>query len=136
MSEFAALETIYRIIDRWFNDENCRGLFATETGWQRKAEINWYAYFVLLFAQVEKHIVEEFNNSIYNDAEARFAHRVNILYSQGTPMAERILELYSYRNEIAHGYIDPYYWPRVVAQDSAPVAFDDDLRFLRKVLET
>ncbi|MCA9441923.1 MAG: hypothetical protein KC964_14040 [Candidatus Omnitrophica bacterium] len=74
----------------------------------RMSELNDYAYFILLFGQLEDFVNRKYEETIgqWDDPfeVTAFAHRVNLLYDQESEVTESILFYYDIRCDIAHGY--------------------------------
>lgn len=74
--------------------------------WLRKLELTRYAFFVLLFGQLEDFINHEYEQIIGPAEEVAFIHRVNCLFDENDEIAEAIKEYYSLRCDIAHGHAE------------------------------
>jgi hypothetical protein len=109
------LDSIYRT----YTETNCslrerelKGERPKETTWPRMVEINDYAFFVLLFGQLEKLINREYEQSVGALRETScescgrllpFLHQVNTIFSEDRETIESISDYYELRCEIAHG---------------------------------
>lgn len=102
------LDEIYQtwlITHDWLLEEEMHERLPEVGRWERKTELNDYAYFVLLFGQLEDHVNEEYALAIGPAEGEAFMHRVNCLFDEGSLTAERINDYYLLRCEIAHGNI-------------------------------
>ena len=133
MSDFEEIRRVLVTTESWFDSVACQSVLASEGDRRRGIEINRYAYFVLLFAQLERNIKEAFDRDIGGDPLARLEHRVDVLFDSGSPAAERIMDLYWYRCEIAHGNVAPEFWPRF-SHAGASTQFVEDIEFLRGMM--
>lgn len=76
---------------------------AYDVGWERMSELNQYAYFILLFGQIEDFVDREYEEFHGSGDDSAFIHRVNVLFDQDSEQAELIREYYKLRCDIAHG---------------------------------
>ena len=104
------LDEIY-LTNRWFADRLAEmaplGKPGNGIAWERMSELNDYAYFVLLFGQLEDFIDREYEEFVGPCEETTFMYRVNMLYDEGGEEQEIISHYYGLRCEIAHGYAEP-----------------------------
>ena len=96
----------YLTLDGWLKSQEAESPPVAAIPWLRMSELNDYAFFVLLFGQLEDCINQEYEQSIGPWEEAAFEHRINCLFGKSSAQAEIIMEYYDLRCDVAHGYAE------------------------------
>lgn len=103
------LDEIYQThlaIDDWLQSEVTQKQHTAVIPWPRMSELSDYAFFVLLFGQLEDYINQEFAQRIGPWQESAFEHRVNCLFENESAQAELIMDFYDLRCAVAHGHAE------------------------------
>jgi hypothetical protein len=96
----------YRTLDEWLASQKKQARPSGVIPWWRMSELNDYAFFVLLFGQLEDYINREYEQQIEPWEDASFAHRVNCLLGRDSKETGLILDYYDLRCDIAHGHAE------------------------------
>ncbi|MCX7046055.1 MAG: hypothetical protein NTX50_11295 [Candidatus Sumerlaeota bacterium] len=96
----------YKVIDDWLWAQKAPAVVFLSASRKRMAEINDYAFFVLLFGQLEDHINREYEQWVGSWEETAFTHRVNCVFEGDTLRVAIIKNYYEIRCDIAHGHAE------------------------------
>ncbi|MCX7046202.1 MAG: hypothetical protein NTX50_12045 [Candidatus Sumerlaeota bacterium] len=150
MSYIRHIYAAYLHSDAAFDEQEARAHSTQrKEQWTRKRELNNYAYFILLFTQLEDHINEECRKLIVRKSAAgtwrgkrlwdsielenlNFKQRVALLAEKGGTDFNKITEYYKVRCEIAHGDSSPRrtFRGRLI---HIPTIFGDMTDFLKRL---
>lgn len=106
-----SIYTSYSLINRWFDTPGLHSGYNGAVPWNRLRELNDYAYYVLIFAQLEELVSFEFECKRDHDFEIQrlqsgkvdFMRKVFIVFENYPQTITMIEFLYDLRNAIAHG---------------------------------
>jgi hypothetical protein len=72
----------------------------------RMSELNEYAFFVLLFGQLEDYVNQEYVEFMGSLTDQGFEARVGVVFDEDSETAELITDYYHVRCAIAHGHAE------------------------------
>lgn len=96
----------YQALSGWLGSQEAAGRPAVALSWLRMAELNDYAFFILLFGQLEDCINLEYEQTIGPWEDAAFEHRVNVLFGRLSAPTQLIMGYYDLRCAVAHGHAE------------------------------
>ena len=83
----------YVVLCGWLDSQETHDPPASGIPWLRTFELTDYAFFVLLFGQLEDYINQEYEQLLGRPwEEAAFEHRVNCVFAENDESAELIMD--------------------------------------------
>lgn len=106
MSFLDEINQTYQALSGWLGTQEAAGRPVATLSWLRMAELNDYAFFILLFGQLEDCINQEFEQTVGPWEDAAFEHRVNVLFGRLSAPTQLIMDYYELRCAVAHGHAE------------------------------
>lgn len=134
----------YSLVNGWFNEESLQNQHRDSHSWLRMKELNDYAYFVLLFAQLEDDVNYQFQRKKDQDFEIErrypgkidFMEKLDVVFNGKRTIHNLVDRYYEVRNAIAHGRdMEEGLFLRYITESSLPITIDTLHNDIRDLLQ-
>lgn len=137
-----SIYTSYSLINHWFDRPGLQAGYSGTVPWPRLRELNDYAYFVLIFAQLEEFVSVEFECNRDHNFEIQqlrsgkidFMRMVFIVFENYPKLYTLIEFFYDLRNAIAHGDVNEGLFEKFGRRFRQPISTDSLYNFVTDLI--
>lgn len=122
----------YSLTKSWFENPSLQRDYDIVMPWVRLQELNDYAYYILIFAQLEEFISVEFlclRDQDFEYQKQQYGHidfmgKVEAVFDRNTRIYKLIDAYYNIRNALAHGNVDQGLFQKYTGKTIGPISID------------